>query len=333
MLSSGKWYFELTVLTAGCVQVGWVDTLYEGGADAGQGVGDDPHSWAYDGWRSYIWHETSAEWGTKWAAGDTVGCALDCDNKTMSFFLNGYGEEVGMGEAFRDARFHGGLYPCASFNRNERVKFSFGGSLNPLKHTPPAGYRPYCENILAVRESNKIILRALSNLTSTEENAVETEVLDEEGDDRAALEDSFEGGVGDRAAPWSRRYFAQDDTAPNGVQSGRVLNSETFNYFGTGGTAASFMSRIPLGKQECVDQMTAVGRDLCVLYSRMSVLRALSKLSGAQDVTAQARLLVSSEAGSSEADLQKVVSSLFSLLRITSRYFYSISLPPVCLCL
>jgi hypothetical protein len=308
------------VLTAGCVQVGWVDTLYEGGADAGQGVGDDPHSWAFDGWRSYIWHETSAEWGTKWASGDTVGCALDCDNKTMSFFLNGFGEEVGMGEAFREARFHGGLYPCASFNRNERVKFSFGGSLNPFKHTPPVGYRPYCENILAVRESNKAIMRALSS-NGTSIDTAESEFLNTEGEvvDRAALEDCFEGGVGDRASPWFRRYFAQDDTAPNGVPSSRALNSETFNYFGTGGTAASYMPRIPLNKRECVEQMTAVGKDLCVLYSRMSVLRTLSKLSGSQDVVAQARLLLSDEVGASETDLQQVVSSLFSLLRISSR--------------
>jgi hypothetical protein len=67
--TEGKWYYELTVITAGCVQVGWVDSAFEGGAESGQGVGDDLHSWAFDGWRSYIWHESSAEWGTKWSPG------------------------------------------------------------------------------------------------------------------------------------------------------------------------------------------------------------------------------------------------------------------------
>jgi hypothetical protein len=43
-----------------------------GSSDAGQGVGDDRHSWAYDGWRIYLWHETCAEWGARWAPGDVV---------------------------------------------------------------------------------------------------------------------------------------------------------------------------------------------------------------------------------------------------------------------
>ena len=61
-VSSGKWYFEVTLLTAGCIQLGWVDGEYLGDADRGQGVGDDIHSWAFDGWRLYLWHETSVDW-------------------------------------------------------------------------------------------------------------------------------------------------------------------------------------------------------------------------------------------------------------------------------
>ena len=54
---SGKWYYEVLLCTAGCIQIGWVDGAYDGNADNGEGVGDDPHSWAYDGWRVYLWHE------------------------------------------------------------------------------------------------------------------------------------------------------------------------------------------------------------------------------------------------------------------------------------
>ncbi len=39
--------------------------LIEGASDKGEGVGDDSHSWAYDGYRRLIWHEKSAEWGGK----------------------------------------------------------------------------------------------------------------------------------------------------------------------------------------------------------------------------------------------------------------------------
>lgn len=38
-VKAGKWYYELTVLTAGCVQVGWADTSFTGNSDMGQGVG------------------------------------------------------------------------------------------------------------------------------------------------------------------------------------------------------------------------------------------------------------------------------------------------------
>lgn len=148
-VSSGKWYYELTVHTAGCVQVGWAATGYQGAADNGQGVGDDIFSWAFDGWRTYLWHETCVEWGTRWAAGDVVGCAVDLDNRTMSFFLNGFGEEVGMGVAFTqfDASYdlHLELFPCASFNRNEKVTFNFGST--PFRNDTPPGYRPYLDNI------------------------------------------------------------------------------------------------------------------------------------------------------------------------------------------
>ena len=150
---SGKWYFELKVHTAGCVQVGWVDSAYDGGADIGEGVGDDCHSWAFDGWRMYLWHELSSEWGAKWSPGDVVGCAVDIDEGTMSFFLNGLGEEIDMGIAFTSLDISGGLYPCASFNRGEVIQFNFGST--PFAFTPPEGCLPYSQHVQASMNSNR----------------------------------------------------------------------------------------------------------------------------------------------------------------------------------
>jgi hypothetical protein len=41
--------------------------------NSGDGVGDGPHSWAFDGWRRYRWHGAHARWGAHWAKGDVVG--------------------------------------------------------------------------------------------------------------------------------------------------------------------------------------------------------------------------------------------------------------------
>ena len=80
--------------------------------------------------------------------GDILGIGADLDKRSITFVLNGRGEEISMGEAFKDIDFAGGLYPCASFNQRERLHFNFG--TRPFVHGPPActsleGYRPYAE--------------------------------------------------------------------------------------------------------------------------------------------------------------------------------------------
>ena len=58
LLTSGKWYYEAEIRTAGCLQIGWADLSFVGHcqADRGDGCGDGPSSWAFDGWRRYRWH-------------------------------------------------------------------------------------------------------------------------------------------------------------------------------------------------------------------------------------------------------------------------------------
>eukprot|EP01035_Chromulina_nebulosa_P017758 gene17758-23358_t len=143
-VNSGKWYYEVVLHSSGCIQIGWVDLAYAGVADSGQGVGDDIHSWAYDGWRTHLWHEISTDWGGRWSVGDVVGCAVDLDNNDISFYLNGFGLEIGMGLAYSNIKYHGGIYPCISFNKREKVQFNFGSV--PF-HFPPPEDNPLCESV------------------------------------------------------------------------------------------------------------------------------------------------------------------------------------------
>lgn len=46
-VTSGKWYFEVEVLTSGPMRVGWMEICSQPGTE----LGTDDKSWAFDGFR------------------------------------------------------------------------------------------------------------------------------------------------------------------------------------------------------------------------------------------------------------------------------------------
>ena len=56
LLTEGAWYYEVVLLTDGLMQIGWADEAFQCDPLSGQGVGDNEHSWAYDGFRSKKWN-------------------------------------------------------------------------------------------------------------------------------------------------------------------------------------------------------------------------------------------------------------------------------------
>ncbi|ETV97588.1 hypothetical protein, variant [Aphanomyces invadans] len=182
---AGKWYYEATLSTSGCIQIGWADAAFSGASERGDGVGDGPHSWAYDGWRQMKWHGNSCPYGLKWKPGDVIGCGIDCDAGMMFFTLNG----KNMDAAFRGVEFAGGVYPCASFNRRERLTFNLGGL--PFKHPIP-GFSPVLHTIWT----------PTCNSTSSY--------------DKGEHEDCLEEYVGEEY--FDCRYFAKDIKASGGAR-------------------------------------------------------------------------------------------------------------------
>lgn len=84
-MTGGPWYYEVTLLTGGLMQLGWAGSLFRCSPVQGRGVGDNRYSWAFDGFRQKRWCASSALYGDRWQAGDVVGVLLDAVRKEMRF--------------------------------------------------------------------------------------------------------------------------------------------------------------------------------------------------------------------------------------------------------
>lgn len=83
--AGGSWYYEVTLLTGGLMQLGWASPLFRCSPAQGRGVGDNRYSWAFDGFREKRWCVSSSSYGERWQAGDVVGVLLDAVHKEMRF--------------------------------------------------------------------------------------------------------------------------------------------------------------------------------------------------------------------------------------------------------
>mmetsp|Transcript_12917 Transcript_12917/g.16304 ORF Transcript_12917/g.16304 Transcript_12917/m.16304 type:complete len:657 (-) Transcript_12917:288-2258(-) len=179
-LTEGRWYYEATLLTAGLMQIGWADHLFKGDSTTGDGVGDDVHSWAYDGMRQLKWNGAEDQTGDKghppeaygkaWKAGDVVGCLLDLDAREMKFTLNGkdlgvafenlpIAESIsGTGESTEI-----GFFPAFSLEEGEALLINVGRS-DQTKFTHP------CSGYLPLASASKIFSKTGKPKESNREN-------------------------------------------------------------------------------------------------------------------------------------------------------------------
>ena len=121
-VTSGKWCYEVTLLSNGLMQIGFCQLITPFSRHGG--VGDDLTSFAYDGYRKMKWNKDRKEYGKIWDIGDVVGCCIDMDKKIIEYFLNGQPLGIAFNSIPKGENI--AFFPGISFSRGESVIFNFG---------------------------------------------------------------------------------------------------------------------------------------------------------------------------------------------------------------
>jgi hypothetical protein len=130
-ITSGKWYFEMTVIATG------------GGYYPGVGVNTDlsfaPSGQSGDTASGYMYLSTGqklsaglASYGSSYTTNDVIGIALDMDGGTITFYKN----NTSQGQAYSGIT--GTAVPCFIGNASSSCAVNFGQ--RPFSYTPPTGY-------------------------------------------------------------------------------------------------------------------------------------------------------------------------------------------------
>eukprot|EP00484_Ammonia_sp_Unknown_P024311 CAMPEP_0197049336 /NCGR_PEP_ID=MMETSP1384-20130603/24496_1 /TAXON_ID=29189 /ORGANISM="Ammonia sp." /LENGTH=808 /DNA_ID=CAMNT_0042481599 /DNA_START=30 /DNA_END=2456 /DNA_ORIENTATION=+ len=128
----GRYYFEINVISADGVRVGWCSTA------ASYGCGLDAQSWGY-GFTAKKAHNGNFDpYGVQFSAGDFVGCYVDFTKKEISFSVNG--KYCGVAYTSQDIANMGNspLFPCVVI-KNGSVKFNFGRA--PFHNKMRSGFK------------------------------------------------------------------------------------------------------------------------------------------------------------------------------------------------
>ena len=147
-ITSGKWCYEVTLLTNGLMQIGFAQMATQFSRHAG--VGDDATSFAYDGYRKVKWNKDRKEYGKIWDIGDVVGVCIDMDKRNIEYFLNG----DTLGNAFYNIPKGENIafFPAISLSRGESVLFNFGQ--RPFKYNYK-NYQPFDTPLSKVNKVNE----------------------------------------------------------------------------------------------------------------------------------------------------------------------------------
>ncbi|KAG0323933.1 RING finger and SPRY domain-containing protein 1 [Podila horticola] len=165
-VTCGKWFYEVTLVTAGIMQLGWATAHCQFSPEEGTGIGDDVHGFSYDGCRNLIWADGDSEpYGNtdSWKPGDILGFYLDIDNAILECFVNG--NSLGSVSPFSKEQFDvqasSGYFPAFSFTSFQQATVNFGAT--PFKYPPALPWRNLNDHGTISPEMRKAIIRPRSD--------------------------------------------------------------------------------------------------------------------------------------------------------------------------
>ena len=133
----GKWCYEVLLLSNGLFQFGFCQMKTP--FTAHYGVGDDLHSFGYDGYRLSCWHQNENRFGKIWDYGDIIGVCLNLEERYIEFYQNGKKLGIGLKNIEEGIKRGIAYFPGLSFSAHEKCAFNFGAF--PLVYSYP-GYEP-----------------------------------------------------------------------------------------------------------------------------------------------------------------------------------------------
>jgi ankyrin repeat protein len=153
LLTSGRWYFEVKMLTSSSfMKIGLVDASFRWSC----GLGCNKHSWSWQTYWGDALHNSTEKSlcprpGRSLSVGDTFGVAVDVDTRTIWYFYNGKplikwdgDRELGY-PAFEGIAFDVGLTPVVQLSNRFKgeIEINFGAKFDKL----PSGFRPISQAI------------------------------------------------------------------------------------------------------------------------------------------------------------------------------------------
>lgn len=155
-VDEGAWFYEVTLLTNGIMQLGFASKSSYFLNHQGCGIGDDQFSVGYDGCRNLIWYNAlhhNVKHQQTWKQGDVIGFLLDINRKVIVFYVNG----VALNQVHTDifSKVQKGFFPAASFMSFQQVKFNFGAEA--FKYPPYQKFKNFNEHA-QINSSKRYVL-------------------------------------------------------------------------------------------------------------------------------------------------------------------------------